>query len=163
RSDRHYAIGGILIIASVGRKFVRRARARVASLCPGVLGVPRLGQSFVSPLEASLAPIERIAAAQAIDDMPGENMRHRARTAIGETCAAQPKTGHQRHQRPPADPPAAVPNKTVAAIVSGLEAEAIVPLDEFRLVRPRRWTINARRMQLVDQRSREQPLALIFA
>jgi hypothetical protein len=44
----------------------------------------------------------------------------------------QAKIRHGHHHRTPADQAAAVPNKTVATIVSGPEAKSLVRLSEFR-------------------------------
>jgi len=159
--DRHHPVGGVLILPGVGRERVRRPRVGVAGFLPRLLVGAHLRNRVLALLAKPRAPIDRLAAAQPVDQVPGQRPRHFARAAIGQDGDADAEVGHQRHQRAPAGPAAPVQDQPVAAIARALEAEPVVRLAELGEARHR--VVNARRMQLADQRGRQQALAVDLA
>ena len=134
--------------------------AYAASLCagcvfcdapsPALLVGLHMGDEFVALLAGARAPVDRLAAAQPVDDVPGQRRRHFAWTAIGEDGNSNAEVRHQRHQHPPTGPAAAVKRHPVTAIAVQLEAEAIMRLAELGVAR--RGVVDSRRMQFADQR-----------
>ncbi|GIQ74380.1 hypothetical protein BraRD5C2_28200 [Bradyrhizobium sp. RD5-C2] len=82
--NRHHAVSRVFIIAGVGRKLVRRVCVGAAALLPHALVDLDLLKGFDTPLPETLAPFDRLAAAQPVDDLQGQRPRHLVRTAIGE-------------------------------------------------------------------------------
>jgi hypothetical protein len=117
---------------------------------PALLVGLHMGDEFVALLAGARAPVDRLAAAQPVDDVPGQRRRHFAWTAIGEDGNSNAEVRHQRHQHPPTGPAAAVKRHPVTAIAVQLEAEAIMRLAELGVAR--RGVVDSRRMQFADQR-----------
>src|SRR5262245_19239267 len=151
----------MLIVAGIGRKVMCRTRIWVTNLLPRLLISLHLGKGLFSSPAGALAPVNRLAAAQPIDDVPGQRSEHFARVAIGQDGDPDAKVRHEGHQCPPTWPTSTMKNQPVTTIALTPKAEAIVryaKLGEFRL-----GVVDARRMQCVDQRSRQQAFAIELA
>src|SRR5215831_6422061 len=149
------------ILTRTGAQFVRWPRIHVFGLLPRVLVGAHLHKRFLAALAETLAPVDRLVAAQPVNDIPGECRRYFARATVREDRDADAKIGHQGHQRTPADPTAAVGNQPITPIALALKAETIVRFAELRESRHR--VVDARRMQLADQLGRQQALTFELA
>jgi hypothetical protein len=78
----------MLIVTGLVREFVRRMRILVAGLLSLSLVLVDLQMSnkFLTLLAEALAPVDRIAASQPVDYVPGQCRRHFALAAISEDC-----------------------------------------------------------------------------
>jgi len=151
----------MFIIAGVGRKFVRGMRVDAPRPGTHLFVCLQLGQNFVPPLALSFAPVDRIAAAQPVDDVPRQRRRYLALAAIGEDRDPDAKVRHERHRSAPSDPTATMTDQSVTTIAVTSEAKAVVRFPE--LGESRLGVVNAWRVQLGDQRSRKQAFAVELA
>jgi hypothetical protein len=85
-----------------------------------------LGKGLFPPLAEALAPVDRLAATQPIDDVPGQRSQHCARVAIGQDRDPDAKVRHEGHLRPPTWPTSTMKKHPVTAIALTLKAKAIV-------------------------------------
>src|SRR5262245_2044715 len=129
--DRHDAVSRMLIVASISRKVVCRARICVADLLPRLLVSLHLGKGLPPPLAEAPAPIDRLAAAQPIDDVPGQRSQDFARIAIGQDRDPDAKVRHEGHPCPPTWPTSTMKEHPVTAIALTLKAKAIVHCTEL--------------------------------
>src|SRR5262245_3462449 len=129
--DRHQAVSRMLVIAGIGREVVRRPRLLVASLLARVLVNLHMRNGGFALLAETVAPADRLAAAQPIDDVPRQRLRHFARAAIRQNRNPDAQRRHQGHARAPPGPTAAVPNQPITAIAVASETEAVVGFAEF--------------------------------
>src|SRR5947209_6742165 len=138
---------------------MRGSRVRAAAFFPRHPVDLNLGEGFLALLSETLAPCDRLAAAQSIDDIVSQRFRHAVRASIGEDGNPEVEIRQQCHLRVPAGPASAMPNHPVASVAKGLKAEAIVPALELRVRRLRR-DVDERRVKLSDELSRQYPLAI---
>src|SRR6202011_2317857 len=159
--DRHHAVSQMLIVTGIRRELVRRTRVFVTRLLPRILVDLHMGDELVAPLLEAGAPVDRLAAAQTVENVPSQRRRYFARAAVGKDGNADAMVRQQRHRLSPARPAAAMPDEPITVIGVGIEAKAIMRLAELRLAG--RGDVDARRMQLADQRGRQQALAVELA
>src|SRR3954468_3239801 len=138
---------------------MRGSRVRAAAFFPRHPVDLNLGDGFLALLSETLAPCDGLAAAQSIDNEPGECFRHTVRASIGEDGNPDAEIRQQCHLRVPAGPASAMPNHPVAPVAKGLKAEAIMPALELRVRRLRR-DVDARPVKFLDELSRQYPLAI---
>src|ERR1043166_1321389 len=135
---------------------MRGPRVRAAAVFPGHPVDLDLREGFLAHLSETLAPCDRLAAAQSIDNEVCECFRHAVRASVGEDGNPQAEIRQQGHLRVPAGPASAMPDHPVAPVADGLKAEAIVPALELRVRRLRR-DVDARRVKFLDELSRQYP------
>src|SRR5262245_37820277 len=128
---RHDAVGRMFIVAGIGRKIVRRAGIWVAGLFPRLLVNLHLDKGLFPLLAEALAPIDRLAAAQAIDDVPGQRSQNCARVAIGQDRDPHAKVRHEGHPCSPTRPTSTMKKHPVTAIALTLKTKAIMRCAEL--------------------------------
>lgn len=97
-----------------------------------------------------------------IDDVPGQRSRHSfVRAAIGQDGDPDAKVRHKRHQCAPTGQTSAMKNQPVTAVALTSNTESIVRFAELGW--SRLGVVDARHMQRIDQRSRQQALTIKLA
>ena len=103
-------------------------------------------------------PVDRLAAAQPVENVPGQRSQQIARAAIGEDSDPDAEVRQERHAGAPTHPASTVKKDPVPSIAVALEAETIVRRAE--LGEAGLSLIDARRMEGVDQPGRHQWFAV---